>query len=158
MRLNPRVYFSFRSPFSWMAIERLQQVVPDAYEVLEFIPYWEPDSTTERALQQQGAVIQYAPMSKAKHLYILQDTKRLAESLGLHMAWPVDVNPVWEVPHLGWLAAQRLGYGKAFYCAVVTARWTRGENICDVDVICRLAESIGASGEAIGDDGAIDTA
>ena len=149
MKRNPRVFFSFRSPFSWMAMERLQRAIPDVHQRLEFIPYWEPDARTREALQQRDAEIRYAPMSKAKHLYILQDTKRLAAELGLRIVWPVDVNPWWEISHLGWLQARRMGAGSAFYKAVTEARWLRGENISAPDVIRRLAESAGLDGNAI---------
>jgi 2-hydroxychromene-2-carboxylate isomerase len=149
MKRNPRLFFSFRSPFSWLAIERLQRILPDAQNHIEFIPYWEPDSRTERSLQERGAAIHYAQMSKAKHLYILQDTKRLVERMGLRMAWPIDMTPCWEIPHLGWLQAKRLGLGAPFYTAVVSARWQRGENICDPEVIRGLAASLGIAAESI---------
>jgi 2-hydroxychromene-2-carboxylate isomerase len=88
-------------------------------------------------------------MSKAKHLYILQDTKRLARKLGLQMAWPIDIDPWWEVPHLAWLRARGLGIGPQFFAAVLQARWERGENICDPSVIAALGTSVGADGAAL---------
>jgi 2-hydroxychromene-2-carboxylate isomerase len=86
---------------------------------------------------ERGAEFHYAPMSKAKHLYILGDTKRLASRMGRVMAWPVDVDPWWEVPHLAWLAARRAGPDAARRCydALVAARWERGENICETAVL-----------------------
>ena len=91
MKANARVYFSFRSPYSWMAVERLTRAIPRIHDRAEFSPYWEPDERTLDALQKRGADIRYAAMSKAKHLYILQDTKRLATRLGMRIAWPVDI-------------------------------------------------------------------
>jgi len=149
MKRNPRLFFAFRSPFSWMAIERLLQFVPDAHKTIEFIPYWEPDSLTEDALKQRGGEFHYTPMSKAKHLYILQDTKRLADRFGLRMAWPVDIDPQWEVPHLGWLRARRFGMSGPFYAALTAARWQRGENICDPEVVRSLARSLGLDPDII---------
>jgi 2-hydroxychromene-2-carboxylate isomerase len=154
VKKGPRLFFSFRSPFSWLLVERLLRLVPDAHERIELIPYWEPDEATERALAERGAAIHYVPMTKAKHLYILQDTKRIAERLGLSMAWPVDVEPWWEPSHLGWLRARRLGKAPEFYAAVTSARWERGENIGDPLVIRALGESVGLDGEAIA--GAVD--
>lgn len=148
-RRHPRIYFSFRSPFSWMAIERMRQVVPDVHDVLDFVPYWDPDPLTEQALEERGAGFHYVSMSKAKHLYILHDTKRLTQRFGLQMAWPVDVDPWWEVPHLAWLHARRLGAGSEFYDAVIAARWGRGENICEPEVIDAAAESVGLDGRAL---------
>src|SRR5437588_10711604 len=105
----PRLFFSFRSPYSWMAVERLRRALPDLFTRVELYPYWEPDPDTDRALREQGAELGYQQMVKAKHLYVLADTKRLATGLGLRMSWPVDIDPGWEVPHLAWLAARRAG-------------------------------------------------
>lgn len=149
MKRPPRVFFAFRSPFSWLALERLRRAVPDAQERLEFIPFWEPDRRTAAGLAARGASMHYVAMSKAKHLYILHDTKRLAEQAGMKMAWPIDDDPCWELPHLGWLLARRLGAGVAFYDAVIAARWQRGENICDPAVLRALADGIGLDDDAI---------
>jgi 2-hydroxychromene-2-carboxylate isomerase len=143
-----RLFFSFRSPFSWLLVERLRRIVPDAHELIEFVPFWEPDAEMQRALEEREAGVHYLPMSKAKHLYILQDTKRIATQLGLRIVWPVDVEPRWEVSHLGWLQAQRLGRGPEFYAAVTAARWERGEDICDPDVIRAAAVTAGFGGNA----------
>src|ERR1700722_2077127 len=149
MKRGPRVYFSFRSPYTWMALHRLMDAVPDAHDVLEFIPFWEPDPDTEKALAERDAAFHYAEMSKAKHLYILHDTKRLASKLGLKMAWPIDIDPWWEVPHLAWLLARDLGIGAEFFAAVLKARWERGENICDPAVIAAIGASLGADGDTL---------
>jgi len=149
MSRRPTLFFSFRSPFSWLLVERLRRHVPDAEERIELVPFWEPDPAMAAALAERDAGLHYVPMSKAKHLYILQDTKRLAGRLGLEMAWPVDVDPWWELSHCGWLQARRLGRAPEFYDAVVAARWGRGENICDPDVIGAAASSAGLDPEAI---------
>jgi 2-hydroxychromene-2-carboxylate isomerase len=143
IRRPPRLYFSFRSPFSWMTVERLRRGMPDIDEHLEFLPYWDPDQRTTAALTERGAGLHYVAMSKAKHLYILQDTKRLAARLDLPMVWPVDLDPWWELPHLAWLRARRLGLARRFYDAVVAARWLRAENICEPAVIRRIALDVG---------------
>jgi 2-hydroxychromene-2-carboxylate isomerase len=137
------LHFSFRSPFTWMAVTVLLRRVPDAMARLELLPYWDPDAQTRAALDARGALFHYAQMSKAKHLYILHDTKRQAQRLGLRMVWPVDDDPWWELPHLAWLAARRLGRGPELYHEVMAARWERGEDICAPEVIGRLAARVG---------------
>lgn len=132
---KPRLYFSLRSPFSWMALRRLEERLPNADEVLDFIPFFDPDAETARMLGERGGEFHYTQMSKAKHLYILNDTKRLAAKFGYAMRWPVDIDPWWELPHLGWLKARELGVHREFYRAVTRARWERGENICDAGVL-----------------------
>jgi 2-hydroxychromene-2-carboxylate isomerase len=152
---RPRLYFSFRSPYSWMTVRRLRAEVPDAWTALDWFPYWDPDAGTAAALAERGAELPYSPMSRAKHLYILFDTKRLAQREGLVMSWPVDVDPWWELPHLAWLWARRLGRAEQFYDAVVAARWQRGENICDPAVLRAAAAEAevdaGAAVAAAGD-------
>jgi 2-hydroxychromene-2-carboxylate isomerase len=132
---TPKLYFSLRSPFSWMALRRLEERIPNADELIDFVPFFDPDAQTAAALAERGGEFHYTNMSKAKHLYILNDTKRLAAKFGYAMRWPVDVDPWWELPHLGWLKAKELGSHREFYRAVTAARWERGENICDREVL-----------------------
>ena len=143
MARPPRLYFSLRSPYSWLTIRRLRAEVPDALETITFYPYWDPDEQTSAGLDQHGGDFHYVQMSRAKHLYMLLDTKRLAEQQGLSMAWPVDIDPWWELPHLAWLRAQREGLAWEFYDAIVAARWGRGENICEPNVVRAAAMQAG---------------
>jgi len=143
MTRRPRLYFSFRSPYSWMAIERVRRRMPDLFQIADLFPYWDPDPVTERMVSERGAALYYQQMSRAKHFYVLADTKRMAARLGLAMAWPVDVDPWWELPHLGWIAARRAGQAERCYEALVAARWGRGENICDRAVFRRVIAAAG---------------
>ncbi len=147
MKRRPRLYFNLRSPFSWMGLKRLEERFPQAPEVIEYYPYWDPDEKTRAALEERDSGFHYTQMSKAKHLYILQDTKRLSTRYGYTMSWPVDIDPWWELPHLAWLKARHLGRERDFYAAVSAARWERGENICDTEVLHRVAEAAGFDGD-----------
>lgn len=147
MKRRPRLYFNLRSPFSWMGLKRLEERFPQAPEVIEYYPYWDPDEKTRAALEERDSGFHYTQMSKAKHLYILQDTKRLSTRFGYTMSWPVDIDPWWELPHLAWLKARHLGRERDFYAAVSAARWERGENICDPEVLHRVAEAAGFDGD-----------
>jgi 2-hydroxychromene-2-carboxylate isomerase len=80
---------------------------------------------------------------------MLLDTKRLAQSAGLAMAWPIDVDPWWERPHLGWLAARAAGREWAFYDALTAARWGRGEDICTAGVVAAAAGEAGLDPDAV---------
>jgi 2-hydroxychromene-2-carboxylate isomerase len=140
---RPRLYFSFRSPYSWMAVHRLRTAVPEVMRELDWLPYFDPDPITEAALAERDAEFHYVQMSRAKHRYILMDTKRLADRDGLTMAWPVDVDPWWELPHLAWLAARRAGRAEPMYDAIVDARWRRGDDICTPAVIRAAAIEAG---------------
>ncbi|MFJ9871272.1 2-hydroxychromene-2-carboxylate isomerase [Streptomyces sp. NPDC101165] len=140
---RPVLYFSFRSPYSWLALKDLEARFPQAPEAIEYRPWWEPDEPSRKELERRGAPFPYIPMSKAKHLYILQDVKRLTQTRGIEVAWPVDIDPWWEVPHLAWLAARRLGQDRQLLAALWAARWERGANICDRGVLRAVAEEAG---------------
>ena len=152
----PRLYFSFRSPYSWMTVERLRRSVPDLFTRFDVVPYWDPDAGTAAALAERGAALPYQAMSKAKHLYVLGDTKRAAARLGLPMAWPVDVDPWWERPHLAWLAARREGLAERCYDALIGARWGTGADVCDPAVLHAVCAGAGLDAAALV--GAVDRA
>ncbi len=88
-------------------------------------------------------------MSPEKHRYILQDVRRLAGERGLEFTWPVDREPVWEVPHLGYLAAARHGVGAQYIALAARARWELGLDICDRTVIAGFAAELGLDAEEL---------
>lgn len=147
MTRRPRLYFSFRSPYSWLTVHRLLRAVPDAADEIDWLPYWDPDDRTLSALAARKVDVHYVQMSRAKHLYLLLDTKRLAQRLQIPMAWPVDVDCWWELPHLAYLAASRQGRAMEFYAEIVAARWGRGEDICTPEVVRAAAVAAGVDPE-----------
>ncbi|MBL3669471.1 DsbA family protein [Streptomyces sp. M2CJ-2] len=142
-RRRPRWYFSFRSPYSWMAYRDLMADHRDVAEQIDWLPCWEPDDPTEKTLEQSGVRLPYVPMSREKHLYILQDVRRLSRDRGLTVVWPVDREPRWEVSHLAYLVAEELGHGREFIDLVYRARWEEGRDISDPATIAGIAESLG---------------
>jgi 2-hydroxychromene-2-carboxylate isomerase len=136
---RPRFYFSFRSPYSWLAARYIGKRTHLPESEIEYIPFWEPDAVSLELLQVRGGEWLYTPMSKAKHLYILEDVKRLVTRAGCSITWPVDVEPWWDLPHLAWLAARRVGKEREFFWAVYRARWEEGKDICCRSVIRQLA-------------------
>ncbi len=146
---QPRFYFAFRSPYAWMTARLLEARFPAAHEQLEYVPFWEPDARTLELLRARDGDVIYTAMSKAKHLYILQDVKRLAAKLGYAMRWPVDINPWWDLPHLAYLRARRLGKGPAFFWATYRARWERGEEIYKQETVERIALEVGLRPPAV---------
>ncbi|KWT63505.1 hypothetical protein ADL21_02190 [Streptomyces albus subsp. albus] len=147
MKSPPRLYFSLRSPFSWMGLRRLEELYPRAREQLDYRPFWEPDQQITEQLAARACGFHYTPMSRAKHRYILQDTRRLVAHFGYRMVWPVDgPAPWWDLPHLAWLKARHLGRHHEAYALMVTARWERGEDICRPEVLCKV---LAAGGEEL---------
>ncbi|SOH94994.1 2-hydroxychromene-2-carboxylate isomerase [Monaibacterium marinum] len=135
-------FFSFRSPYSWLASMGLKRLI-DAGDALELVPFFEPDAVRSAALQAQGGVFPYTPMSDAKHRYILKDVKRLTTRFGVSHVWPVDPDPWWEASHLGFLAARRLGHGLPFFWQVYRARWELGLDISRTETIAQICRSAG---------------
>lgn len=148
-RTNVRFYFSFRSPYSWLAARYVEERGGGKDEPIDYIPFWEPDARSLELLHARGGEWLYTPMSRAKHLYILQDIKRLVASRGYAMAWPVDIDPWWEVPHLAYIAARKEGKGHDFFWAVYRARWEEGRNICSPEVIRALARECDLDADGI---------
>ncbi len=142
-RNSPCFFFSFRSPYSWIAARLIEEQLSAERTQIEYIPFWEPDEQTLSLLQARGGEFLYIPMSRQKHRYILQDIRRLTTKLGYRMAWPVDRDPWWDLPHLAYLAARRDGKEMEFFWAVYRARWEEGRDICSSDTIRALATEVG---------------
>lgn len=147
MKLSPRFYFSFRSPYSWIGARILAE--RSLGQTVEYIPYWPADVHTQQLLHERGGKLLYTDMSKEKHYYILQDIKRLTRKLNYQMAWPIDRSPWWDLPHLAYLHAYRVGKGQEFFWAVHRARWERAEDICNIAVIRRLADETGIDADEL---------
>ncbi|MEQ4299796.1 DsbA family protein [Plantactinospora sp. B6F1] len=143
VRRTPRFYFSLRSPYSWLAYRDLHQRHPELPSELEWVPFWEPDEHSSRLLAEAGGEFVYTPMSRAKHLYVLADVRRLTAQRGLTLRWPVDREPIWEIPHLGYLVAARHGAGAAYLERAYRARWDEGRDICDRATVAGIAAELG---------------
>jgi 2-hydroxychromene-2-carboxylate isomerase len=139
----PRFYFSFWSPYSWVATRLLEERLDGVRFGIRYTPYWPPDEESLRLLRSLGGDFLYQPMKREKHLYILQDIKRMVGSLGFPLCWPIDEKPWLDLPHLAYLAAQRLGKGSEFFWAAHRARWEQRRNVCSTETIRELAREVG---------------
>ncbi|MFJ8788291.1 2-hydroxychromene-2-carboxylate isomerase [Streptomyces sp. NPDC102462] len=148
-RRPPRFYFSLRSPYSWLAYRDLTAHHPGLAAALDWVPFFEPDELSRKLLDEAGGSFPYTPMSPEKHRYILQDVRRLAAERGLSLSWPVDREPVWEVPHLGYLAAARHGMGPEYLALAARARWELGQDICDRSVIGGFGARLGLDAQEL---------
>lgn len=142
---RPRIYFSFRSPYSWLAVHDLLSRHPVVAAELDWRPFWEPDERTLQLLEGAGGRFLYTPMSREKHLYVLGDVRRLVRRRELVMTWPLDRHPHWEISHLAYLVAAAEGRGAPFIEQVYRARWQEGRDISDPAVVAELADASGVS-------------
>ncbi|MEU8028922.1 DsbA family protein [Streptomyces sp. NPDC049099] len=148
---TPRFYFNLRSPYSWLAHRELTSRHADLVDRLEWLPFFEPDPHSARRLAEQGGSFPYSEMSREKNRYVLQDVGRLTRARGLKVTWPVDRDPVWEVPHLGYLVARDRGLGHAYIEAVYQARFGEGRDICDRATIADIGTRLGIDQRLIAD-------
>jgi 2-hydroxychromene-2-carboxylate isomerase len=117
-------YFSFRSPYAWMAYHRIVRaaaVLPLEFERVPVFP--PPDFPNDPA-----AV-------PAKLRYIFEDVQRIASAYGLPVRWPTQRDTEWMRPHAAWVRAADEGRGDAFALAVYGARFSEGRDVGDDDVL-----------------------
>ncbi|MGW3040441.1 DsbA family protein [Kitasatospora sp. NPDC001159] len=149
-RKPPRWYFSFSSAYSWMAYRDLITRYPDVTEAIDWLPFWEPDDAHHDHLESSGVQLPYVELSREKHLYVLQDIRRLAVERDLQMVWPVDRAPNWEVSHLAYLVARDHGSGRQFIDETYRARWEEGLDISSPEVIAGIGAGIGLDPDVLG--------
>ncbi|MEU2558840.1 DsbA family protein [Streptomyces longispororuber] len=118
VRTLPRCYFSFRSPFSWLAWQETAARHPELAARMEWVPFFDPDPLTARLVADRGGWFPFPDR-------------------------PPGDDRVWEVPHLAYLAAARLGRGPDFLQAAFRAAFTRGLDLCDRAVVARVGRELG---------------
>lgn len=133
-----RFYFSFRSPYSWLAFERVERAFSDMPVELQYLPVFPPPNFPNDPT---------AVPNKLK--YILQDVARQAEAYGLSVKPPEVLDTEWVRPHAAFIAAKDLGKGHAFGLAMSRARFCEGLNVGDDAVVSAIAERLGLDARAI---------
>lgn len=132
MTTPPRMYIHFRSPYSWLASERIGRdgliVDPIAFTGV-------PDSLNPNKKED--------PAVAARLAYMREDVTRIARlDLGLEPVWSNTHDIDWTKPALALHAAKKAGQGTAFMVAAFHARYTTGADISDPGVIGGIAESV----------------
>ncbi|GAA1866345.1 DsbA family protein [Myceligenerans crystallogenes] len=138
-------YLSLRSPYSWLAIRLAQKRWPELWADAELRVFFEPGEAMATEVAERRIDFPYVAMSRAKHLYILRDVRRIAGGLGLTPTWPVERDPQWDVPSLAVVAALRADAvsGRELALDLTAARWERGEDILDRAVVADSARRAG---------------
>ena len=128
-----RFYFSFRSPYAWLAAERLDAEFGDLDVSLEFVPlYPTPETFPNDPTQIPNKVA-----------YLVHDTVRLAREQGLRVKFPAVADPDWSLSHAAFLAAQERAAGPRFMLETFRARWCEGLDLGLDPVIGDCAERAG---------------
>ncbi len=131
-----RVYFSFRSPFSWFAFHRITTTGVLDWNEIDAVPIF-PFG--------KGANLS---AGRAKSTYIRQDAERIARAYGLPMNWPEGGgDPDWFPPHQVYLWARQQGKAAAYAREAFMARFGRGLDLASDEVMEAAAEAAGLDGE-----------
>ena len=132
-----RFYFSFRSPYSWLAFHRAQLAAARGGLELEYIPVFPPPDFPNDPAR-----------VPAKLAYIRHDVERLARAYGFGVKLPDELDCEWVKPHAAFLYALDRGCGPRFASVVYEARFSRGQALSDDAVIARCATEAGLADAA----------
>lgn len=127
------LYFSLRSPYSWLALHRLDRLGDRLGAKLRMVPVYprgEPGFNDPAA-------------SPLRLRYLLQDVGRMARAYGLEVRPPPSVDTRWELPHAAWTHADDEGRGLAFALAAGSARFGRGRDLGLLEVLGEVAQEVG---------------
>jgi 2-hydroxychromene-2-carboxylate isomerase len=138
-RQSIRFYFSFRSPYAWLATERLEAELGPLGVPIERVPIY---PTPE--------VFPNDPAANPDRLaYTVQDILRLTRERGLTVRFPPPGDPDWALSHAAFLGAQRLHAEQPFMLAVFRKRFCEGLDLGEEGVIADAASAAGLDPDAI---------
>ena len=83
-----KFYFSFRSPYSWLAMYRINLLRDELPVELQLIPIFPPKDKENFMLS-----------DKNKVRYIVKDVNRIASAYGMDLNWPEPFDTDWLVVH-----------------------------------------------------------
>lgn len=130
-----RFYFSFRSPYAWLAAERIEEELGGLGVSIERLPvYPKPELFPNDPSR-----------LPAKQAYLIQDVPRLAREQGLKVGFPSQTDTDWASAHAAFLGAERLGAGQAFMVELFRKRFSEGLDVGEDAVIGDAAERAGLS-------------
>ena len=124
-----RFYFSFRSPYSWLAVYRINLIIDELPVNFELIPVFPPkDFNNDTGL------------NKNKLRYMREDISRIAAAYGLTVKRTGLKEPDWIRPHAAYLYAADQGKAMEFCLSAHTARFSEGLDLGDDKVIGDIAD------------------
>ena len=129
-----RYYFSFRSPYAWIATERVESEVLPLNVTVEPVPIF---PTPEQFPNDPSNV-------RSKVAFLVQDVRRLARDYNLSVQFPRVQDCDWSLSHAAALAAIRRGRWLPLVLALFRQRFVEGSDLGDDSVIALAAETSGA--------------
>ncbi len=131
-------YFSFRSPYAWLAFYRLGKIASNLPVSIEYIPLFPTQPVTGDSMSNPN-----------KSAYVTEDIKRFANAYGLALNWPKPFDTDWKRPHASFLYALDQGRAVEFGLAAFMARFSEGKDIGQDDTLAGVAEQCGLQPDAI---------
>jgi 2-hydroxychromene-2-carboxylate isomerase len=135
------VYFSLRSPYSWLALHRLSQLGDGLGAPLELVPVFPRGDTN----------VPDPATNHAKFRYMLEDVLRVSQAYGLALRPPASLDTRWELSHAAVLYAQEEGLGLEFSLAAASARFTRSRDLGSIEVLEEIATIVGLDAARVGE-------
>jgi 2-hydroxychromene-2-carboxylate isomerase len=133
-----RFYFSFRSPYSWLAFLRIERALGSLPVVLEYVPVFPPkDFPNDPA----------AVPNKLR--YIREDVARIAQAYGYRTATGFAIDTDWIRPHAAFVYAADQGRARAFGLALHSARFEDGLDVGDNGVMRDVAVKLSLDPDAV---------
>ena len=134
-----RFYFSFRSPYAWIAAERLDAELGDLGVPIERVPVFPTP----------GLFPNDPSAMPDKVAYLLQDVPRLAREYGLTLRFPPTSDTDWALSHAAFLGAESEGAGQRFMVEVFRKRFSAGLDLGEDDVIADAARKAGLNPDPV---------
>lgn len=131
-------YFSFRSPYSWLAMYRINLIMDELPVEINMIPVFPAKDKEDVILS-----------NREKVKYITKDIARITTAYGLEINWPDPFDTDWLVAHTAYIYAEEQGKGLPFCLALYQARFMRGKDIGDEYILREVATAIGLDPQAL---------
>jgi len=134
-----RFYFSFRSPYAWIAAERLESELGVLGVSIERLPIFPTP----------GSFPNDPSAMPDKVAYLLQDIPRLAREYGLTVRFPSSSDTDWALSHAAFLGAESQGAGQRFMVEVFRKRFSEGLDLGEDDVVAAAAKAAGLNPDVV---------
>jgi 2-hydroxychromene-2-carboxylate isomerase len=131
-------YFSFRSPYAWLAFYRLSKIALILPVTIDYIPLFPPKPVSGDSNGNPN-----------KSVYVTEDINRFANAYGLDLQWPNPFDTDWKRPHSSFLYALDQGRAIEFGLAAFKARFSAGKDIGQDDTLAGIAEQSGLQTDSI---------
>lgn len=127
-------YFSFRSPYSWLATQRIDAELSG----LPISLRWMHGYPTDLANHPMGPAV-----NKSKLMYLVTDVGRFADRYGLEFKLPPRIDVDWPKVDAAFWYAQSKGRGPEFGKLASSARFGSGLDLEDDETLRQLAADVG---------------